>query len=239
MTTLAATETTSQMIPRINDTAPNFTADTTQGPINFHEFVGDGWAVLFSHPKDFTPVCTTELGSMARLQPEFTKRNTKIIGLSVDPVSSHGKWAVDIEETQGAKVNYPMIGDPELRIAKLYGMLPAESGNTSEGRTAADNATVRTVFVVGPDKKIKLQLSYPMSTGRNFDEIVRVIDSLQLTAKYKVSTPANWKSTRRILALSPSRCASRCRSSRNCRTSRPHCRRPGPWRRTGSSRNWS
>jgi len=192
MTTLAAPETTNQ-VPRINDTAPNFTADTTQGPINFHEFVGDGWAILFSHPKDFTPVCTTELGSMARLQPEFTKRNTKIIGLSVDPVSNHEKWAIDIEETQGAKVNYPMIGDPELKIAKLYGMLPAGSGSTSEGRNAADNATVRTVFVVGPDKKIKLQLSYPMSTGRNFDEIVRVIDSLQLTAKHKVATPANWK----------------------------------------------
>jgi alkyl hydroperoxide reductase subunit AhpC len=180
-------------IPRINDTAPNFTAETTQGKINFHEWIGDGWAVLFSHPKDFTPVCTTELGYMAGLQPEFAKRNTKIIGLSVDPVSSHGKWAADIEETQGHKVNYPMIGDPELRIAKLYGMLPAESGNTSEGRTAADNATVRTVFVVGPDKKVKLQLSYPMSTGRNFDEILRVIDSMQLTAKHKVSTPVNWK----------------------------------------------
>jgi alkyl hydroperoxide reductase subunit AhpC len=180
-------------IPRINDTAPNFTAETTQGTVNFHEWIGDGWAVLFSHPKDFTPVCTTELGYMAGLQPEFARRNTKIIGLSVDPVSSHGKWAADIEETQGHKVNYPMIGDPELRIAKLYGMLPAESGNTSEGRTAADNATVRTVFVVGPDKKIKLQLSYPMSTGRNFDEILRVIDSMQLTAKHKVSTPVNWR----------------------------------------------
>jgi alkyl hydroperoxide reductase subunit AhpC len=180
-------------IPRINDTAPNFTAETTQGTINFHEWIGDGWAILFSHPKDFTPVCTTELGTMARLQPEFTKRNVKIIGLSVDPVTNHTKWAVDIEETQGAKVNYPMIGDTQLKIAKLYGMLPAESGTTSEGRTAADNATVRTVFVIGPDKKIKLQLSYPMSTGRNFDEILRVIDSIQLTAKHKVSTPANWK----------------------------------------------
>jgi alkyl hydroperoxide reductase subunit AhpC len=180
-------------IPRINDTAPNFTAETTQGTINFHEWIGDGWAILFSHPKDFTPVCTTELGTMARLQPEFTKRNVKIIGLSVDPVTNHAKWAVDIEETQGAKVNYPMIGDTQLKIAKLYGMLPAESGTTSEGRTAADNATVRTVFVIGPDKKIKLQLSYPMSTGRNFDEILRVIDSIQLTAKHKVSTPANWK----------------------------------------------
>jgi thioredoxin-dependent peroxiredoxin len=180
-------------VPRINDTAPNFTAETTQGSINFHEWIGNGWAILFSHPKDFTPVCTTELGYMAKLAPEFAKRNTKIIGLSVDPVANHAKWAADIEETQGAKVNYPMIGDPQLKIAKLYGMLPAEAGETSEGRTAADNATVRTVFVVGPDKKIKLQLSYPMSTGRNFDEILRVIDSLQLTAKYQVSTPVNWR----------------------------------------------
>jgi alkyl hydroperoxide reductase subunit AhpC len=186
-----ATETYS--VPRINDTAPDFTAETTQGTIQFHDWIGSGWAVLFSHPKDFTPVCTTELGTMARLQPEFTKRNVKIIGLSVDPVTNHERWAADIEETQGAKVNYPMIGDPQLKIAKMYGMLPAESGSTSEGRTAADNATVRTVFVVGPDKKIKLQLSYPMSTGRNFDEILRVIDSIQLTAKHKVSTPANWK----------------------------------------------
>src|SRR5271163_1108808 len=178
---------------RINDEAPNFTAETTQGPINFHEWIGDGWAILFSHPKDFTPVCTTELGYMAGLQPEFAKRNTKVIGLSVDPVSSHGKWAGDIEETQGHKVTYPMIGDPELKIAKLYDMLPADSGTTSEGRTAANNATVRTVFVVGPDKKIKLMLSYPMSTGRNFDEVLRVLDSMQLTAKHKVSTPVNWK----------------------------------------------
>ena len=180
-------------IPRINDVAPNFTADTTQGEIDFHEWIGDGWAILFSHPKDFTPVCTTELGYMAKLQPEFSKRNCKIIGLSVDPVADHQRWKADIEETQGAKVDYPMIGDPELRIAKLYGMLPASAGATSQGRTAADNATVRTVFVVGPDKKIKLQLSYPMSTGRNFDEILRVIDSLQLTAKHQVSTPVNWK----------------------------------------------
>src|ERR1700761_1891983 len=178
---------------RINDEAPNFTAQTTQGEISFHEWIGDGWAILFSHPKDFTPVCTTELGYMAGLEPDFAARNCKIIGLSVDPVSSHGKWAADIEETQGAKVNYPMIGDPQLEIAKLYGMLPAERGNTSEGRTAADNAAVRTVFVVGPDKKIKLHLAYPMSTGRNFDEILRVIDSMQLTAKHKVATPANWK----------------------------------------------
>jgi alkyl hydroperoxide reductase subunit AhpC len=178
---------------RINDVAPNFTADTTQGKINFHDWVGEGWAILFSHPKDFTPVCTTELGYMAKLQPEFLKRNCKIIGLSVDPVSSHGKWAADIEETQGAKVTFPMIGDPDLSVAKVYDMLPADAGNSSEGRTAATNQTVRTVFVVGPDKKIKLMLSYPMSTGRNFDEVLRVLDSLQLTAKHQVSTPVNWK----------------------------------------------
>jgi len=178
---------------RINDVAPDFTAETTQGPIKFHEWIGDGWAILFSHPKDFTPVCTTELGYMAGLEPDFKKRNTKIIGLSVDPVDSHGKWAVDIEETQGHKVNYPMIGDPQLKIAKLYDMLPADAGETSEGRTPANNATVRTVYVIGPDKKIKMMLSYPMSTGRNFDEILRVIDSLQLTSKMGVSTPVNWK----------------------------------------------
>jgi alkyl hydroperoxide reductase subunit AhpC len=178
---------------RINDTAPDFVAETTQGSIKFHEWIGDGWAILFSHPKDFTPVCTTELGYMAGLQPEFAKRNCKIIGLSVDPVSSHSKWAVDIEETQGHKVTYPMIGDPQLKIAKLYDMLPAGAGETSEGRTPADNATVRTVFVIGPDKKIKLMLSYPMSTGRNFDEVLRVLESIQLTGKYKVSTPVNWK----------------------------------------------
>ena len=180
-------------VPRINDTAPDFTADSTQGTIHFHDWIGNGWAVLFSHPKDFTPVCTTELGAMAELQPEFTKRNTKILAVSVDPVSDHQKWQVDIEEVQGAKVNYPMIGDPQLKIAKLYGMLPAAAGDSSQGRTPNDNATVRTVFVVGPDKKIKMQLSYPMSTGRNFDEILRVIDSLQLTAKHQVATPANWK----------------------------------------------
>jgi len=178
---------------RINDEAPNFTIETTQGTINFHEWIGDGWAILFSHPKDFTPVCTTELGYMARLQPEFEKRNCKIIGLSVDPVANHSRWANDIHETQGHAVNYPMIGDPELKVAKLYDMLPASSGSTSEGRTAADNATVRTVFVIGPDKKIKLMLSYPMSTGRNFDEVLRVLDSIQLTAKHKVATPVNWK----------------------------------------------
>jgi thioredoxin-dependent peroxiredoxin len=178
---------------RINSEAPNFTAETTQGTINFHQWIGDGWAILFSHPKDFTPVCTTELGYMAGLQPEFARRNTKIIGLSVDPVTNHGKWAADIEETQGHRVNYPMIGDPELKVAKLYDMLPAEAGDTCEGRTPADNATVRTVFVIGPDKKIKLMLSYPMSTGRNFDEVLRVLDSIQLTAKHNVATPVNWK----------------------------------------------
>jgi alkyl hydroperoxide reductase subunit AhpC len=178
---------------RINDEAPNFTAETTQGTINFHEWIGNGYAILFSHPKDFTPVCTTELGYMAGLESEFAKRNTKILGLSVDPVASHGKWAVDIEETQGHKVNYPMIGDPELKVAKLYDMLPADAGNTSEGRTPANNATVRTVFLIGPDKKIKLMLIYPMSTGRNFDEVLRALDSIQLTAKHNVATPVNWK----------------------------------------------
>jgi thioredoxin-dependent peroxiredoxin len=178
---------------RINDTAPDFTAETTQGTIHFHDWIGNGWAILFSHPKDFTPVCTTELGYMARLEPEFAKRNTKIIGLSVDPVTSHGKWAADIEETQGHKVNYPMIGDPELKVAKLYDMLPADAGTTSEGRTAANNATVRTVFVIGPDKKIKLMLIYPMNTGRNFDEVLRVLDSIQLTATHTLATPVNWK----------------------------------------------
>jgi len=178
---------------RINDTAPDFTAETTQGTIHFHDWIGNSWVILFSHPKDFTPVCTTELGYLAGLDPEFRKRNCKIVGLSVDPVSNHIRWEKDIEETQGHRVNYPLIGDAELKIAKLYGMLPAESGETSEGRTAADNATVRTVFVIGPDKKIKLQLIYPMSTGRNFDEVLRVLDSLQLTAKHQVSTPANWR----------------------------------------------
>jgi thioredoxin-dependent peroxiredoxin len=178
---------------RINDIAPDFTAETTHGPIHFHEWIGNGWAILFSHPKDFTPVCTTELGYMAGLEPEFAKRNCKILGLSIDPVSDHSRWARDIEETQGHKVNFPMVGDPQLRIAKLYNMLPAEAGDTCAGRTAADNATVRTVFIVGPDKKIKLHLTYPMSTGRNFDEVMRVLDSLQLTAKHAVSTPVNWK----------------------------------------------
>jgi len=178
---------------RINDTAPDFTAETTQGTIHFHDWIGDGWAILFSHPKDFTPVCTTELGSMAGLMPDFAKRNCKVIGLSVDPVENHQKWAGDIEETMGHKVGFPMIGDTKLAIAKLYDMLPADAGDTSEGRTAATNATVRTVFIVGPDKKIKLMLSYPMTTGRNFDEVLRVLDSIQLTAAHKVATPANWK----------------------------------------------
>jgi len=178
---------------RINDTSPDFTAETTHGAIRFHDWIGDGWAVLFSHPKDFTPVCTTELGYMAGLEAEFAKRSCKIIGLSVDPVASHGKWAIDIAETQGHSVNYPMIGDPELAIAKLYDMLPADAGDSCDGRTAANNATVRTVFVIGPDKKIKLMLVYPMTTGRNFDEVLRVLDSLQLTAEHAVATPANWQ----------------------------------------------
>jgi alkyl hydroperoxide reductase subunit AhpC len=178
---------------RINAEAPNFTAETTQGTIDFHDWIGSGWAILFSHPKDFTPVCTTELGYMARLKPEFDKRNTKIIGLSVDPVANHARWAKDIEETQGHAVNYPMTGDPELKIAKLYDMLPAEAGDSSEGRTAADNATVRAVFVIGPDKKIKATLTYPMSTGRNFDEVLRLLDSCQMTAKHTVATPVNWR----------------------------------------------
>ncbi len=178
---------------RINSEAPDFTAETTQGKIKFHEWIGEGWAVLFSHPKDFTPVCTTELGYMAGLQPEFAKRNCKVIGLSVDPVASHGKWAADIEETQGHKVTYPMIGDPELKIAKAYDMLPAEAGETCEGRTPADNATVRNVFMIGPDKKIKAIFVYPMSSGRNFDEVLRLLDSLQLTSKHNVATPVNWQ----------------------------------------------
>jgi alkyl hydroperoxide reductase subunit AhpC len=177
---------------RINETAPDFTAETTCGPIRFHEWIGAGWAILFSHPKDFTPVCTTELGYMARLLPEFEKRNCRVIGLSADPIENHAKWTADIAETQGYPVTFPMIGDPELRIAKLYDMLPADAGDTCEGRTAANNATVRTVFIVGPDKKIKLMLVYPMSTGRNFNEVLRVLDSMQLTAAHQVATPANW-----------------------------------------------
>jgi alkyl hydroperoxide reductase subunit AhpC len=177
---------------RINSEAPNFTADTTQGSINFHEWIGNGWAILFSHPKDFTPVCTTELGYMARLKPEFDKRNTKIIGLSVDPVSDHTRWAKDIEETAGAAVTYPMIGDPELKIAKAYDMLPEDAAGTSKDRKAADNATVRSVFIIGPDKKVKAMLTYPMSTGRNFVEVLRLLDSCQLTSQHKVATPVNW-----------------------------------------------
>ena len=186
---------------RINDEAPNFTAKTTKGSINFHEWIGSGWAILFSHPKDFTPVCTTELGYMAKLEPEFTKRNTKIIGLSVDPVSNHELWLKDIEETQGYAVHYPMIGDSDLAVAKLYNMLPADEAGSSEGRTAATNATVRSVFIVGPDKKIKLMLTYPMTTGRNFDEILRVLDSIQLTAKHKVATPVNWKNGEDVIIV--------------------------------------
>ena len=178
---------------RINDIAPDFTADTTEGPIRFHDWIGDGWAILFSHPKDFTPVCTTELGYMAGIAPEFTKRGAKILGISVDPVESHHKWKADIEQLSGNKVGYPMIGDPTLAVAKLYDMLPAETAGTSEGRTPADNATVRTVYIVGPDKKIKLTLTYPMTTGRNFDEILRALNSIQLTAKHAVATPAQWK----------------------------------------------
>jgi alkyl hydroperoxide reductase subunit AhpC len=178
---------------RIAETAPDFTADTTQGTINFHEWLGNSWGILFSHPKDFTPVCTTELGYMASLKPEFDKRNTKVVALSVDPVDQHAMWSKDIEETQGFAPNYPMIGDPTLAISKLYDMLPASAGDSADGRTAADNQTVRTVYVIGPDKKIKLSISYPMTTGRNFDELVRVLDSLQLTAKHRVSTPVNWQ----------------------------------------------
>ncbi len=178
---------------RINSEAPDFTAETTEGTINFHEWIGDGWAILFSHPKDFTPVCTTELGYMASLKPEFEKRNCKVIGLSIDSVGDHDAWLIDIEETQGHAVNYPLIGDPELQVAKLYDMLPADAGESSEGRTAVDNATARTVFLIGPDKKIKAMLIYPMSSGRNFDEILRLLDSNQLTALHQVATPVNWK----------------------------------------------
>lgn len=181
------------MAVTIGDKAPDFEAQTTEGKIKFHDWVGDSWAVLFSHPKDFTPVCTTELGRMAKLKPEFDKRNTKIIGLSVDPVERHADWAKDIEETQGAKPNFPMIGDTDLSISKAWGMLPADAGDTSEGRTAATNQTVRNVYIIGPDKQIKLMIAYPMTTGRNFDEVLRVLDSLQLTAKHKVATPVDWK----------------------------------------------
>ena len=184
---------------RINDEAPDFTADTTAGAISFHDWIGDGWAVLFSHPKDFTPVCTTELGYMARLEDEFAERNVKILGISVDPVENHHKWKDDIQTVTGSSVHYPMIGDTDLKVAKLYSMLPAEAGDSSEGRTPADNATVRSVFVIGPDKKIKLILTYPMTTGRNFDEILRVIDSMQLTAKHQVATPAQWQQGDKVI----------------------------------------
>lgn len=187
---------------RLNEIAPDFKAETTKGPISFHEWIGDGWAVLFSHPKDFTPVCTTELGYMAKIEPEFAKRNCKIIGLSVDPVENHAKWAEDILETQGFAPNYPMIGDRDLTVAKLYDMLPAEEPGTSEGRTAATNQTVRTVFIIGPDKKIKLMLTYPMTTGRNFDEVLRVLDSVRLTAAHKVATPVNWKNGDDVIIVS-------------------------------------
>ena len=186
---------------RINDEAPNFTATTTQGVINFHEWIGNSWAILFSHPKDFTPVCTTELGYMAKLAPDFARRNTKVIGLSVDPVDNHHRWARDILETQGYAPDYPMIADTDLAVAKLYNMLPADEAGTSEGRTAANNATVRSVFIIGPDKKIKLMLTYPMTTGRNFDEILRVLDSMQLTAKHKVATPVNWKNGEDVIIV--------------------------------------
>ena len=181
------------MALQLNETAPDFTARTTEGAISFHDWIGDGWAVLFSHPKDFTPVCTTELGYMAKMKPEFDRRNVKVVGLSLDPIEDHERWAADIEETQGHAPNFPIIGDSDLKVAKLYGMLPATAGDTANGRTAMDNATVRTVYVIGPDKKIKLMVVYPMSTGRNFDEILRVIDSLQLTANHSVATPVNWK----------------------------------------------
>ena len=189
------------MALRIGNEAPDFTAETTEGTINFHDWLGDGWAILFSHPKDFTPVCTTELGYMAGLKPEFDKRNCKIIGLSVDAVDNHAKWSKDIEETQGHAVNYPLIGDTELKVAKLYDMLPADAGDTSEGRTPADNATVRSVFLIGPDKTIKAMLTYPMSTGRNFDEVLRLLDSCQLTAKHKVATPVNWKQGDKVIIV--------------------------------------
>jgi alkyl hydroperoxide reductase subunit AhpC len=187
---------------RINDIAPDFTAETTQGPIHFHEWIGKNWAVLFSHPKDFTPVCTTELGAVAGLEKQFADRGAKVIGLSVDPVKSHGKWAQDIQDVSGHKVNYPIIGDTELKVAKLYDMLPADAGDSSEGRTPALNAPVRTVFVIGPDKRIKLTLAYPMTTGRNFDEIIRVLDSMLLTSEYKVATPADWKQGDEVIITS-------------------------------------
>ena len=187
--------------PQLGDTAPDFTADTTMGPIKFHDWMGNGWAILFSHPKDFTPVCTTELGEVAKLKPEFDKRNTKAIGLSIDSVDDHKRWTKDIEDTAGTKLNYPLIGDTDLSIAKLYGMLQPSTSGEAKGRTAADNQTVRAVYIIGPDKKVKLSLTYPMSTGRNFDEILRVLDSMQLTAKHKVATPANWQQGDDVIIL--------------------------------------
>ena len=189
------------MALRINSEAPDFTAETTQGPIHFHDWIGNGWAVLFSHPKDFTPVCTTELGYLAGLKPEFDKRDCKILGLSVDPVTDHEKWSGDIQDVTGNTVTYPLIGDPSLEVAKLYDMLPEDAGSTSQGRTAGDNQTVRSVFLVGPDKKVKAMLTYPMSSGRNFDEVLRLLDSLQLTANHKVATPANWERGEDVIVL--------------------------------------
>ncbi|MGE0594700.1 MAG: peroxiredoxin [Vicinamibacterales bacterium] len=189
------------MALQLGQIAPDFEAQTTDGPIRFHEWIGDSWAILFSHPKDFTPVCTTELGYVAKMKPEFDKRHTKVIGLSVDPVDKHSKWADDIRETQGQAPNFPMIGDPDLKVSKLYGMLPADAGETCEGRTAADNQTVRNVFVIGPDKKVKLIIAYPMSTGRNFDEVLRVLDSMQLTASHRVATPVNWRQGDDVIIL--------------------------------------
>ena len=189
------------MTLRINDEAPDFTAETTEGTIDFHEWIGDGWAILFSHPKDFTPVCTTELGTVAGLKPEFEKRNCKVLGISVDGVSDHEEWSKDIEASQGHAINYPLVGDPELKVVKAYDMLPADAGDTSDGRTPMDNATARSVFVIGPDKKIKATITYPMSTGRNFDEILRLLDSCQLTAAKKVATPANWQQGRDVIIV--------------------------------------
>jgi len=209
----------------IGEDAPDFEADTTEGRIRFHEWLGDSWGILFSHPKDFTPVCTTELGTMARMKPDFDKRNVKIIGLSVDPVDRHASWSKDIEETQGYPPNYPMIGDTNLTVSKLYGMLPANTAGSSEGRTPADNQTVRNVYVIGPDKKIKLLISYPMTTGRNFDEVLRVIDSLQLTAKHSVATPANWKSGEDvIIATSVSDEQARTKFPQGWKTLKPYLR---------------
>lgn len=210
---------------RINAVAPDFTAATTQGPIRFHDWIGDGWAVLFSHPKDFTPVCTTELGYLARLQPEFERRGVKIIGLSVDPVDRHAAWADDIAETQGATVGYPIIGDTDLNVAKLYDMLPEDEPGSADGRTAADNATVRAVFIIGPDKKIKAQLVYPMSSGRNFDEVLRLIDSLQLTARHQVATPAQWQHGEEVIILaSIDDAAARTKYPDGWRAPRPYLR---------------